>query len=162
MTEHKHPTLAGQYYTVRSATLVYGSPNRGSVVAYKVPIIRDAILDALVTQQNVHTDAVRAMMKDPASPRTLRNIAWSFPGLRARFSHFPSFAAFDVVAGTNEDHRPLMQMVGMDNDGGNILCAQGLLLDQTIPRQTGRQVDRHLHPSTHLPSCIYPLSYLRT
>jgi hypothetical protein len=111
--------------------LVYGNPSSGKVIHHKVPIIPESVLTSIVTTQCDRISLVRKLMSDPITPRVVINAAWSFPTQRRRFQLFPSFAAFDIVGGTNKQLRPLMQMTGLDNYGKNIPCAQGLLQDQT-------------------------------
>lgn len=78
-----------------------------------------------------HIEGARAVAASHDVPRVLVHAAWSFLEQREEFSLWPSFAAFDIVAKTNNQKKPLMQMAGLDNDGRNILAAQGFLRDQT-------------------------------
>jgi hypothetical protein len=66
-----------------------------------------------------HIEGARAVAASHDVPRVLVHAAWSFLEQREEFSLWPSFAAFDIVAKTNNQKKPLMQMAGLDNDGPN-------------------------------------------
>jgi hypothetical protein len=63
--------------------------------------------------------------------RTLLNAAWSFPSQGEEFVLNPFFVAGDAVCKTNKLLLPLYQLGGRDNNGNNLLAAQGLLQDET-------------------------------
>jgi hypothetical protein len=60
----------------------------------------------------MHVEAVRAVMRDPTTPRGVLQAAWSTGSQRADFEMNPSVASVDITANTNKLRRPLMQMTG--------------------------------------------------
>jgi hypothetical protein len=75
---------------------------------------------------------VVALTNNPAVPRQLLNAMWTFELARVlKFCSGPWRA--DTTADSNCLRRPLLSLVCTDGEGGNILAAQGLLIDEKIP-----------------------------
>ena len=107
--------------------LVYGSPNNAQATIYFVPVIPAEKLAQLVAEAYGHITKVRALLKDPTTPRDVIHAAWGFPEQLRLFHLFPTTMAADTTSNTNKKRMPLMQVCAKDNDDKNILPAQGFL-----------------------------------